>query len=168
MQLYVLRHAKAVTGTPGQADTDRPLAPRGEAAGHALAEHIDAARLRCDLALCSPARRTRQTLALVRAAFGGPAVRYDERLYAAPVERIVGVLTELEPTAEAVLVVGHNPGLHLLAFELSGDGEPDALAHLATEYPTAGLATLRIDVAWEQLTSGCGFLESFVVPRALG
>ena len=165
MHLYVLRHAKAENGTPGQADRERSLAPRGVDAAQRVADYFEATGIRCDAALVSPAVRTRQTFGLVRAALGDPETRLEERLYAAPAERIAAVIGELEPSVVSVIVVGHNPGVHQLAFDLAGDGEPSAMDGLRSGFPTAALASLRIDGPTWDLTVGSGYLESFVVPR---
>src|SRR6476620_8632192 len=90
-QLILLRHAHAEPASPGQADIDRPLSPEGlaeaEAAGRWLAEH----KLVPDCVLCSPARRSRETLDAVLGAVGDVDQRLDERIY----EATPGTLAEL-------------------------------------------------------------------------
>jgi phosphohistidine phosphatase len=119
-ELILLRHAHAEPAAPGQADLDRPLSPEGlaeaEAAGRWLAEH----QLVPDCVLCSPARRTRETLESVLAAIG----YVDQRLEPAIYEATAGTLAELADNhrdAGRLLLVGHNPGLeHLAALMHSG------------------------------------------------
>jgi GGDEF domain-containing protein len=69
-RVYLLRHAKSSWKDRSLADRDRPLAGRGKRAAKAVAGHLEAERIRPDLVLCSPARRTWETLELVVAAFG--------------------------------------------------------------------------------------------------
>jgi phosphohistidine phosphatase len=119
-ELILLRHAHAEPATPGLADMDRPLSPEGlaeaEAAGRWLAEH----KLVPDCVLCSPARRTRETMEAVLAAVGYVDQRLDERIY----EATAGTLAELADIhrdTDRLLLVGHNPGLeHLAALMHSG------------------------------------------------
>ena len=119
-ELILLRHAHAEPASPGQADLDRPLSPEGlaeaEAAGRWLAEH----KLVPDCVLCSPARRTRETMEAVLAAVGYVDQRLDERMY----EGTAGTLAELADNhrdTDRLLLVGHNPGLeHLAALMHSG------------------------------------------------
>ena len=119
-ELILLRHAHAEPANAGQADIDRPLSPEGlaeaEAAGRWLAEH----KLVPDCVLCSPARRTRETLEAVLAAVGYVDQRLDERIY----EATPGTLAELADDhrdTDRLLLVGHNPGLeHLAALMHSG------------------------------------------------
>ena len=61
--LLLLRHAKSSWADPGMADRDRPLSQRGRQAAERMAHEIDRLSLLPDRILCSPARRTRETLA---------------------------------------------------------------------------------------------------------
>ncbi len=62
-RLLLLRHAKSAWDDPGMADRDRPLAPRGLRDAALMAAEIQRRGLHADRILCSPARRTRETLA---------------------------------------------------------------------------------------------------------
>src|SRR4051812_33833121 len=61
-QLFVLRHAKSSWDDPDVEDFDRPLAPRGQRDAAGMAGQLAAAGPVPELVLCSPARRTRETL----------------------------------------------------------------------------------------------------------
>ena len=119
-ELILLRHAHAEPASAGQADLDRPLSPEGlaeaEAAGRWLAEH----KLVPDCVLCSPSRRTRETLEAVLATVGYVDQRLDERIYDATPGTLAELVDEHRQT-ERLLLVGHNPGLeHLAALMHSG------------------------------------------------
>ena len=88
LNLAVLRHAKSSWAEAGQADFDRPLAPRGLAAAPVMGRHMLEIGLRPGLVLCSPAARTRETAALALAAFGAdqPRLLFDKLIYEATVE----------------------------------------------------------------------------------
>jgi phosphohistidine phosphatase len=73
----LLRHAKSSWKDRSLADRDRPLAGRGKRAAKAVAGHLEAEGIRPDLVLCSPARRTRETLERVKAAFGDNVLTTD-------------------------------------------------------------------------------------------
>ncbi len=113
-ELILLRHAHAEPASPGQADLDRPLSPEGlaeaEAAGRWLAEH----GLVPDCVLCSPARRTRETLESVLAAVGYVDQRLEDGMYEAT-SGTLAALADGQREAERLLLVGHNPGLERLA-----------------------------------------------------
>ena len=61
-ELILLRHAHAEPATTGQSDLDRPLSPQGLAEAEAVARWLKEQGLVPDRGLCSPARRTRETL----------------------------------------------------------------------------------------------------------
>src|SRR5512145_290445 len=110
LTLALLRHAKSSWSDATALDRDRPLAARGLAdaplMGKALAERgIDP-----ELVLCSSARRSRDTLDLVLPNLRvEPKVVYEDALYHASAEEMLGMLHGIEPGASRVLLVGHNP-----------------------------------------------------------
>src|SRR3954447_2326660 len=59
----LLRHAKSSWDDHRLADINRPLAPRGHRAARLIAEAIEERSFRPERILCSPALRTRETLA---------------------------------------------------------------------------------------------------------
>ncbi|MFJ3808933.1 SixA phosphatase family protein [Streptomyces sp. NPDC090073] len=165
-RLMVLRHAKSAW-PEGVEDHRRPLAPRGlrdaPAAGRALAEGGGLP----DLALCSTAVRARRTWELAAAEWGTPPpVRYDRRLYAADAADLLDVVREVPREVEALLLVGHNPGLEQLVAELAGDGLDDSLERLRVKFPTSAIAVLTWrGTGWPALGPGTALLTSFMVPR---
>jgi phosphohistidine phosphatase SixA len=150
-ELILLRHAHAEPPDAGQADLDRPLSPEGlaeaEAAGRWLAEQ----GLVPDRVLCSPARRTRETMEAVLGAIGYVEQRLDDAIYDAT-PGTLAALADNHRDAERLLLVGHNPGLERLAALMhsgqSGDYRgmpPGAIVVLALPAAAAiepGVATL--------------------------
>jgi phosphohistidine phosphatase len=168
--IWLLRHAKSAWGDPALADRDRPLSSRGRAAAKDLAGHVRSRGIVPDAVLCSPARRARETLAAVGAAFPKPVRQdtdFDTAFYGAGPQELVNRFRVLDDSIDSVLVVGHNPTIADLTLGLAGDGEADALARAAEKYPTGGLATLRYEGSWSALDWGGAFLAEFVVPRDL-
>ena len=137
-ELILLRHAHADAASYGQADLDRALSAQGlaeaEAAGRWLAER----RLVPDCVLCSPARRTRETLEAVLHVIGYGDQRIEPSIY----EATPGALIDLagqHGEAGRLMIVGHNPGLErLVALLHSGQ---------SSEYrgmPPGGVAVLEM------------------------
>jgi phosphohistidine phosphatase len=140
--LVLLRHAKSDCSVD-QADIDRPLAKRGRRqapeAGRWLALGVD----RIDLAVVSPAKRTRSTWKLVAAELAHrPPVRVDDRVYAASAAELLAVVRELPEDLSRVVLVGHNPGLEDLATRLTGD---------EVRMPTSALAVLAVPGPWASI-----------------
>ena len=153
--LLLLRHAKSSWADPTVADHDRPLAPRGARAAHQIESHLRREGIRPALVLCSSAGRAQETLSAVRPALSDSAdVRIESDLYGADAATILQRLRSVDPTVASVMIIGHNPGLELLAVDLAGDGDAMALAQLRTKFPTGALATLDFDSGWALLSSG--------------
>jgi phosphohistidine phosphatase len=168
--LFLVRHAKSSWDQPALADVDRPLSHRGERAARRIADHIARAGIRPALVLCSPARRARATLDAMAASLGKQAmVRISERLYGVDADDLLAILRETPPSTPSVMLIGHNPALHDLALDLTGEGDDLAVSRLRTKFPTAALATLLFPAeAWPSLGAGSAYLESLVLPRELG
>jgi phosphohistidine phosphatase len=163
----LLRHAKSSWSDPDLPDVDRPLAPRGERAARQIADYLRRNEIRPQLVLCSPARRTRQTLEAIEPSLGETcAVELSSDLYAASAETLVERLRRLPESADPVLLIGHNPGLEELALALSDRGAD--LPRLREKFPTGALATIVVDSdTWAGLEPGGGELVDYVVPREL-
>jgi phosphohistidine phosphatase len=158
--LYLLRHLKSSWDDPSLADADRPLAPRGVKAGRRVARHLRQAGVAPDLVLCSPSRRTRETLDAVRASLGEPEVRFVDAVYGASHDELLDLLRAVVPEVASVLVIGHNPGLEDLA-RLLGGVEWE-------KFPTGAFVTLAVRDDWAELGPAACELTGFVVPRGLG
>jgi phosphohistidine phosphatase len=157
--LYLLRHAKSSWADPSLADRDRPLSPRGRRNAAVLASRLARAPIAPELVLCSPALRTRETLAVIGEALPRAAeIRFEERLYGAGADELVALLAELPGTVGAVLLIGHNPGLE----DLAGLLDPNA-AH--EPLPTAALLTVELDGPFAGVAAGRARLVDRVVPR---
>lgn len=168
-RLVLLRHAKSSWDDPSLADFDRPLAPRGRVATTRLARYMRETALSFDLVLCSGAERARETWGRIAEAIGSNApTEYEDSLYLAGSGSLMTRLSMLDPEVNAVLVVGHNPDLEMLAQRLCRDGTGDALRRLEEKYPTGGLTEIALDCEnWPDLEDSCGTLTSFIVPREL-
>jgi phosphohistidine phosphatase len=167
--LYLLRHAKSDRGNPELSDIERPLAPRGRRAAPAMADYMRERGYRPDLILCSPATRTRETLALLQPVLGSDiSVKYDRKLYPGSPDVMLRRLREVDEAIAGVLLIGHNPGLERLAAALAPRGDRRALARMREKFPTCALAVIHLHIdRWEQADLGAGTLTDFMVPAGL-
>lgn len=168
-QLHVLRHAKSDWHDDALRDHDRPLSPRGRRALPLIAEHlINWSGPAIELVLSSTSQRTRQTVeGIVERLPGRPDVEYDDDLYLATASELIGRLRMVPAAVQAVLVCGHNPGLHHLAVQLAEPGDGRRGVAFPDHLPTAGLLTLEVSTPWAKLGPGTGTLVSFVSPKSL-
>ncbi len=169
-ELLLLRHAKSSWDDATLDDADRPLAARGRKAAPVMARAMARHGWVPELALVSPALRTRQTWALVAAELPRPVeTRPAPEIYEAEPEIILETIRSVPPAIRRLVVVGHNPGLERLAETLAGPGsDAAALARLRTKFPTAALARFEVATHWSTLTSGAARLAAFLKPRDFG
>jgi phosphohistidine phosphatase len=169
LRLMLLRHAKSGRSEPGQRDHDRPLAPRGRENASQIGAYMSRHGLIPDLVLTSPAKRSCETSDLIAAAFKTPPpVVQEPKLYQAEPEKIIETARASPREVRTLLIVGHNPGLHIAANLLVASGNIDARERLREKLSTTGLVI--IDFAfddWRKLHLNAGRLDRFVVPRML-
>lgn len=168
--LFLLRHAKSDWDDPNLPDFDRPLALRGRDAAIRMGVYWRQAGLHVDLVLSSPSMRTRQTLALMEGANGGPLsagqpAAFDDQLYLASPSTLALILEELPDDVAHVLLIGHNPGFEETALALSGSAETGLMAKLHDKFPTGALARIDLPIArWRDLSLKAGHLALFLRP----
>ena len=159
-KLLLLRHAKSSWEDTSLSDFDRPLNERGLRAAPIIGEYMREKKIRPDLIICSPAKRTRETIALVLEAAGiETELRYDERIYEASVGQLVEIISQIEDDKTEVMLVGHNPGFENLLERLTGE---------SVRVPTAALARIALNSEkWNEAATHAGQLEMFVKAKEL-
>jgi phosphohistidine phosphatase len=169
LTLSLFRHAKSSWDNQDLEDFDRPLNDRGKAAAPRMGKFMAKEGIVPDLILCSPAVRARQTLELALPHFRPePTVNYEDDLYLTASTTLLKRIRKLEAKVHHAMIVGHDPGMHRLAVELAGSGEPELLQALTRKFPTAGLAVIQFDVnAWSKVKPGAGRLRLFMTPKRL-
>jgi phosphohistidine phosphatase len=163
--IYLLRHAKS-SWKSGVPDHDRPLARRGRRAAKAIRRHLQEEGIEPELVLCSTARRAVETQERIEPALGSSDVRIERDLYGAGSDALLDRLRSVPDDVGSVMLIGHNPGLQLLALDLARPAaERDELEE---KFPTAALVTLAVrSASWHLLEPGTAELVGFVRPRDL-
>ena len=163
-RLIVFRHAKAVPHGAAP-DFDRALAPRGMHDAAATGRYLADELLIPDLALVSPALRTRQTWEEAAPALGTVPVRLEATMYDAATGALLGLVQGVAADVRTLVIVGHNPGMGQLARDLVGHGDRYAFARLRAKFPTSAIAVLDFAVDdWARVALGGGRLDRFVTP----
>jgi len=176
-QLLLMRHAKSDWNAPGLSDKDRPLNARGRSTAPIMATWLFEQGYSPDLILCSSAVRTQQTLELMVGQWEMlrlanptliiPKTIIDEKLYLASDSVILSLVSSIAKEMEhanALMVLGHNPGMEVLASILSGT--PMAM-------PTAAIAILDSKATPKDWPADWGSAKMWnwrglVKPRELG
>ncbi len=172
-RLLLLRHAKSSWDQGDLDDMSRPLSARGRRAAPLIGRHISARGLVPGLVLCSTAERARQTLELVAAEWErqeGEGAKVDLRasLYLCPPGELLAAVRRLDDDIDCAMIIGHNPGMAMLAGRLAINGDPRGMKTMAAKFPTAALAVLDLDIkSWKATAPGSAYLQSFVRPKDL-
>jgi len=170
MQLLLLRHAKSSWDDPGVEDAERPLNKRGIRAATEIGEHMLKHGLIPALTLCSPARRTRETWALVaRELKQQPPTRFVTDIYDfGEGEALLEAIRREGTDSSPLLVVGHNPSLEGLAISLCDRDSGKLRTRMEKKFPTATLAVFEAKVGdWSQLSHGMARATDLVRPKDL-
>jgi phosphohistidine phosphatase len=168
--LGLYRHAKSNWNDARARDFDRPLSERGRRGAAIMARHIRDYGVKWNRIIASPAVRVAETIEI-----GGetsPAsfkVNWDRRIYLASSATLLDLLREVDDEPEAVLMVGHNPGLEDLIFDLVPDDGGSPLRDMVEEkFPTAAFAVLELDIEhWADLREDSARLTHLMRPRDL-
>ncbi|HEY6869976.1 MAG TPA: histidine phosphatase family protein [Novosphingobium sp.] len=169
-KLGLFRHAKSDWHDARARDFDRPLNERGRKGAAVMGRHIADHGIRWQRVIASPAVRAAETIELAAQAAGqNVPIEWDRRLYLASSDNLADVLRELPDTASSALLIGHNPGLEDLIFDLvPDDGSSPLRAMVEEKFPTASYAVMDLAISrWADLTEGCAQLVHLVRPRDL-
>jgi phosphohistidine phosphatase len=157
--LYLLRHGIAVDpGTPGIADGERPLTPKGEKRMREIARGLRVLDLKLDGIVTSPLARARATAEIVARALDLLSCLEIANVLQAGTSAPTVRRWLRERPEERLLIVGHNPTLSdLVALLVLGSEHPAvcdlkkggvaALTHSSTSvdlYEIAWIATPRL------------------------
>ncbi len=160
--LFIIRHAKTEEIQAGQEDFDRKLRPRGHSDAKQMSEVLIDLGQKPDKIYCSPAMRTKQTAKIFceELSFNLEEVTYEPSIYEASLRALLQVLADFDAASERVFLIGHNPGLCMLADFLTGANIYDL--------PTSGIICIRFEIdTWEEISKGLGHLEWLKTPKML-
>jgi phosphohistidine phosphatase len=130
VRIYLVRHAEAAPGEPGDL---RALTPEGRRAARDLGERLAADGVRPDALISSPLLRARETASEIGRAVGVEP-EADERLGSGATA--AGLREAVEGRGETVVAIGHQPDCGRIAAELGDGVEPP--------FPPAGVVVLEL------------------------
>lgn len=164
-RLTLIRHAKSSHNLPLVQDFHRPLNARGLRDAPLIGKHLKKAHhFAPDCLITSPAERARTTASIIAGEIGFPAAELQEepRIYEAPLRDLSAVVRHLPDTIQHAVLVGHNPGLELLANWLCG-------LQTITRLRTGGVVMMGLAIgSWSEADPGCGSLLTYFYPAQIG
>jgi phosphohistidine phosphatase len=159
-KLYLVRHAKSDRNIPELPDFERPLNTRGRIDAPMMGDLLKGMNVMPELIISSPATRALATARLLADHIKYPLskIRVEEEIYEAWRENLVEVLKRTDNSAKSVMLIGHNPGLQLLA---------EFLAEFSHEnIPTCGIVGIELQINdWDDIKQGCGKIMFFEYPK---
>lgn len=164
-RIYLLRHAKAEWDDENPSDYARLLSREGREEALAMGEYMRKASMIPDAVLCSPARRTRETLEIIGENLVMPIPLFEPVIYESGCTDLLYTLRDVRDDATSVLLVGHNPAISVL-FNLLIQKEKRTAA--SRDFPTCSLGVLSCEIDhWKDLTSNSCTILLFVRPTDL-
>lgn len=149
-------------------DFERPLNKRGRKNARQIGKWLTDDSGMPATIICSPAARARQTVELVLQQSAGEKpddVVFDESLYLASRDTLLGVIGRYKNELQSLMLVAHNPGLEQLVYCLANKTSRRRIA--GKSLTTANLAILEfLDSDFDQYR-GRGNLVSFIKPKEL-
>jgi phosphohistidine phosphatase len=166
-ELLILRHAKSDWGTEAPTDFERPLNERGVRDADRMGAWLAEQRSAPAHVVSSPAERARQTVLRICRQIQFPVedIVWDKRIYEASPVTLLSVLADIPEDADSAMIVGHNPGLELLAEHMTGSNIIPPPGQ--KPFPTTALAVLRFDNPWAGVEEGCAKMTSLSRPREI-
>ena len=130
--LYLLRHAKAEPWNPLGNDFSRSLSPEGSTHAQLISDWALETLTPPDTILCSPAKRTRETLAPLLA--GWPQLLattdYVDAIFGASLNMLLTLAEDAFSYSECLMMVGHNPAVENLLNNVLEQKQAAKLEHL--------------------------------------
>ena len=167
-QLHLLRHTKSSWDDDGD-DHARPLNRRGREAARLIGGNLPKVVAGFDLVLCSSALRTRETAELVLDGFKpSPKILFEDALYLASHTALMQRLRQIDKRYDAVMVIGHNPGLHELAMALATPDSVGFSTLVNGKFPTGVRCRFVIGTDWAEIDSTRHRLIDYVTVKSLG
>ena len=160
-RLILLRHGKADSASSLGGDLERGLTDRGRRDAALMGRVLSEAGFTPDLVMVSSARRTRETWEEVEPAFPKATVEVSRGLYLASREHLMHTVDATGDTADCLMIIGHNPGLHELALACASPEQIDEAGALDS-FPTAAAGVFA------RTPNGGWTMERIIVPRDFG
>ena len=133
-QLYLLRHANSEPWSPLGNDFSRTLSKNGFNDAEVVADWAIATLQAPDTVLCSPAKRTRQTLAPYLTQWPQllSVTDYVDSLYNASMNMLCTLMEDAFSYSDSLLMVGHNPGFEGLLVSVVQPEQAAAINKMAS------------------------------------
>jgi len=158
--LTIIRHAKSSWEHPDLDDFVRPLNDRGQTAIPLIGNYLQQQQIYPDLIISSPATRAIETAKGMAhfLQYDPKKIQVEPLIYFGTSASIISILQQIETTNNDVFLIGHEPKLSYLIFQLAKCS--------LNRFPTCSAYRIAFDIKkWKELKNGKQ--EIFITPRQL-
>ena len=153
--IYLIRHAES-PWKKGEPDMNRTLSKKGKKDAITLSKQL---LLKPDLIISSPAIRTKQTIIYFAKELNYDLnkIDFEINIYEAPLSNLIKKVNLIDNNNNTTLLIGHNPGITLLANYLTGDSLS----------PVEPCTTIKIELEidnWNEIIAGIGQIVQILTP----
>lgn len=133
-QIYILRHAKSEPWNPLGNDFSRCLSHAGNQHAQALSSWALKTLPAPDTVLCSPAKRSRETLAPILSKWPQllSVTDYVDSIYGASLNMLLTLAEDAFSYSQRLMLVGHNPGFENLLINVLLTEQAENIHKMAT------------------------------------
>lgn len=155
-KLLLIRHAKA-THESGYIDFERPLKPSGLKDAAIMAGRLKDHHIIPQIVVTSPSLRTLTTANVIVQHMGLAKPEEIKDIYDASTDDLLDVITQLDDKYDFIGLVGHNPSIGQMLFDLSGQ---------LKDVPPGAVGLIKFDVdSWADVRPHHGKLTFYDSPK---
>ena len=155
-QLFLLRHAQAENIDALKIDADRHLTKTGEKNAFNIGKYLKKEVEQIDKILCSPAKRTKQTLENLNMNYKNS--EFIPSIYGSQTNTLFKLIQSQKKSIMNLLLIGHNPSITQLASFFYGK--------YISEIPTCGLIKIEFNVkSWVDISDKTKTLFKYHYPK---
>ncbi len=158
-RLFIIRHAKSSWKNLSLDDFDRPLNKRGEINAPFMGKLLKQKDIVPDLVLSSPANRAKTTAIKISEELDldDTKIVFENSIYEASSDILIDIIKKVQDKYNTIFLVGHNPSLNSLAYELVKFDE---------NIPTAGIVEIELNMnSWKDIDRKKAKMISFEYPK---
>ncbi len=159
-RLVMVRHAKSTWDEAYVSDFERPLNKRGRKDAPLIGRILKEQNIEVAYIRSSPAVRALTTARLLAEELSYPLAEIvaDDTMYGASAVTLQSIVRQIPDQVQEAMIVGHNPGMHMLAEALVGFEE--------SNLPTCGVVCAEFPVErWADVAPGTGRMKFYEYPK---
>lgn len=161
--LSILRHAKSSWEYPDLSDFERPLLNKGVKRTLLICKVLAENNSIPELIITSSAKRAKETAKIVLDKLNVPLhnLKKNKEFYPGYAKTFLKEISDVDKNISHLMIVGHNPGLTDLAYQLVKDENIDWI-------PTSGLVQITFDCEeWSEIDFSNAKLLNYLIPKQL-